>query len=467
MNGPLVLLLVYSVLQVALGVWIGRRVHRAADFFVAGRRLPAALLFATVLAANIGAGSTVGAASLGYRDGLSAWWWNGSAGIGSLVLAWWAGPRLWRIARDRGFLTLGDFVEMRYGRTVRGVSATLMLCATLTILAAQLIGIASILQVVAGQPRWVGAVVGGVVITAYFVAGGLLSSAWVNVVQLTVKLVGFTIAAPLAVAAVGGFDAFGRASGLPPDFLDVWHGGHSGVTLLALLAPAFVVSPGLVQKVYGAVDERAIRIGVGASGIALMMFGFLPPLIGMVGRVLHPGLASNDLALPTVLVRDLPPAVGALGLAAIFSAEVSAADAVLFMLSTSFSQDLYRRFARPASTDDEILGVARGTAIAGGVAGMMLAIVFPTVISALTVFYGVLTVVFFVPIVAAILSGRAGPPEALASLGVGVAAFVGAHLATGGAGVGGWRPDTIALGASALAFATVFLVRRRPNGRAA
>jgi SSS family solute:Na+ symporter len=51
------------------------------------------LIFATFLALNIGAGSTVGATDLAYRDGLSAWWWNGSAGLGSLVLAFWIGPQ--------------------------------------------------------------------------------------------------------------------------------------------------------------------------------------------------------------------------------------------------------------------------------------------------------------------------------------------------------------------------------------
>ena len=245
MNPHLTLLLVYSAAQIALGLWIGRAVRTTGDFFVAGRRLPAFLLFSTMLAANIGAGSTVGAASLGYRDGLSAWWWNGSAGLGSLVLAFWAGPRLWRIARDHGFLTLGDFLEHRYGPAVRGVAAGLMGVATLTILAAQLIGIATILEVVAGQPRWVGAAVGGAVITVYFVAGGLLSSAWVNLVQLGVKLVGFAVAVPIAVAAAGGIEAIRSAPGLPADFFDFLHGGHSGLPLLALLGPAFVVSPGL------------------------------------------------------------------------------------------------------------------------------------------------------------------------------------------------------------------------------
>lgn len=44
------------------------------------------LLCATRLASNIGAGSTVGASGLAYRDGLAACWWVGAAGVGSLAL---------------------------------------------------------------------------------------------------------------------------------------------------------------------------------------------------------------------------------------------------------------------------------------------------------------------------------------------------------------------------------------------
>src|SRR5215208_4372160 len=96
----LLLLLAYSVLQIALGVWIGRRVTTARDFFVAGRALGPGLLFSTMLAANIGAGSTVGATGLGYRDGLAAVWWVLSAAIGSIILAIWIGPAIRRAAAD-------------------------------------------------------------------------------------------------------------------------------------------------------------------------------------------------------------------------------------------------------------------------------------------------------------------------------------------------------------------------------
>ena len=114
-NVALIFLLAYTVGLTAFGVWIGRHVKVPADFFVAGRSLTWPLVGATVLAANIGAGTTVGAAGLAYRDGISAWWWNGAVGLGTLVLALWVGPKLWTLASARGHFTVGDFLEDRYG----------------------------------------------------------------------------------------------------------------------------------------------------------------------------------------------------------------------------------------------------------------------------------------------------------------------------------------------------------------
>ncbi|MEE8148473.1 MAG: hypothetical protein V3T24_12765, partial [Longimicrobiales bacterium] len=184
MNLTLVLLLAYAAGLIGLGVWIGRRVESSGGFFVADRRLGAVLLFSTVLAANIGAVATVGVAGLGYRDGLSAWWWVGSAALGTAILAFWIGPRIWRVATKNGLYTVGDYLEHRYGRSVRALVTGLLWIATPTALAAQLIALAKILEFVAGVPEWVGVLTGAVVMTAYFTAGGLLTSAWVNMVQL-------------------------------------------------------------------------------------------------------------------------------------------------------------------------------------------------------------------------------------------------------------------------------------------
>src|SRR5574339_981235 len=98
MSLHLTLLVVYSVGIVGIGIWTARLVRGSSEFFVAGRSLGPGLILASMLAANIGAGSTVGATGLGYRDGLSAWWWVGSAGIGSVILAYTVGPKIWRVA---------------------------------------------------------------------------------------------------------------------------------------------------------------------------------------------------------------------------------------------------------------------------------------------------------------------------------------------------------------------------------
>jgi len=442
------LLIAYTALFVLVGLWVGRRAA-ASDFFVGGRRLGAGLIFSTFLAANIGASSTVGATSLGFAEGLSAWWWNGSAGIGSLVLAFSVGPRMWREASSHGDLTLGDFLERRYGRTVRGLVASLIWLGTLTILAAQLLGVAAVLNVVAGFSLVTGCALGALVTVSYFTAGGLLSSAWVNLVQLIVILAGFAMAVPFAVHGAGGWQAMTAGPGSPTN---VWAstGPASGWRLLFLLGPAFVVSPGLLQKAYGARDEAAVRRGIAWNGFALLIFAAAPAVIGLAARGLS--ISKPDLALPTVLATMLPPSAGILALAAVFSAEVSSADAVLFMLATSASRDLYRGFVRRDASDAEVLRVARIAAIVGGVCGVGVALVYGSVREAVSVFYAILTVTLIVPVVGGLYVRDAGPREGLASILAGVPALVVTHYLTGGQGYGVLSPALAGVVASAVAF---------------
>jgi SSS family solute:Na+ symporter len=465
MNVHLVLLVVYAVLLVGLGAWIARRVKTSADFFVAGRRLGPGLLFSTMLAANIGAGSTVGATGLGYRDGLAAWWWVGSAGLGSLVLAATVGPRMRRLAERYDLHTVGDYLEHRYHRNVRGLVALLLWLGTLAILAGQLVALAWVLEVVAGIPKAVGCLVGGLCMTAYFTAGGLLTSAWVNVVELVFILVGFALALPCAVSRAGGWSGVLAAAPAAPEYWSFLHGGGSGVVYLAMLGPAFVVSPGLLQKVYGARDDRAVRIGVGANALVLLAYAFVPVTLGVVARALHPGLEHREMALPTLLMLDLPPLLGGLGLAAVVSAEISSADAILFMLATSLSRDLYRGFVNPNASDTRVLRVARAAAVGGGLLGVLLAIVSPSVIAALSIFYTLMSVSLFVPLLAGLYLRRVGTPEALAAVLAGVAAMLAAQAAGGGRMAGTLSPALVGILVAAAAGAGVGLLRRRASRR--
>jgi SSS family solute:Na+ symporter len=449
----LVILLAYSLALMALGLWIGRRLRGAADFFVASRQLGPGLIFSTMLAANIGAGSTVGATSEAYEHGAAAWWWVGSAGVGCTVLALWVGPAMRRIAAAQGLRTVGDFLEFRYSNTVRGIIAVLLWIGSLFILASQLIGLGWILNVVAGVPKPVGCAIGGLVITVYFTAGGLLTSAWVNVVQLSVKMIGFAIALPLTVSWIGGLQEV-RATVAANDayaaFLSV-----NSLKYFALLAPSFVVSPGLLQKVFGARDDRAVRLGVGLNAAALFLFAGVPVLLGVIARSAFPDLPASNLALPTVLTRALPALAGAIALAAVFSAEVSAADAVLLMLTTSVSQDLYKRFLHPGASDDRVLWVARCATVGAGILGVALALASEDLVQTLTIFYALLGVSLFVPIVTGLYVPRATTAAALAAIGAGVGGMLAVQVLTRGAGYGALTPAPAGLLAAAAAWALV------------
>ena len=463
MNIHLTLLVVYSLLLTVAGLWISRLVRGSGDFFVAGRALTAPLIFSTVLAANIGAGTTVGAAGLAYEQGISAWWWNGSAAIGSLVLAFWIGPKMWRLASAHGFYTAGDYLEFRYNGTVRGVVASLIWLGTLAILAAQLLAGAAVLNVVAGTSKEVGVIIGALAMTIYFVAGGLLSSAWVNLLQLVVLIGGFLIAIPLLYTGVGGGAAFGTMPVPHAGYWDIMYSkgsGMSGWAMIAILTPAFIISPGLLQKAYGAKDERAVRLGIGLQGIAQMLFACIPVFFGLAARAAQLEIANPNAVLPTVLATQLPVFIGALGLAAVFSAEVSTCDAILFMLSTSLSKDLYKRFVNPAADDRRVLLVARLAAVAGGIGGVLLAIQLQTVVGALGIFYSLLSVSLFVPVIGGLVSRRAGAVEALASMAAGIGTLLFFTYARGGVGFGVLNPNLLGLGAAALAYVAVLSARR-------
>jgi SSS family solute:Na+ symporter len=442
----LALIVAYSLALIALGGWISRRVRETSDFFVGGRSLGAGLLFATFLAANIGAGSTVGATSYGYTDGLAAWWWNGSAGIGSLILAFWIGPRIWREAKRFNLLTVGDFLERHFGRDVRLLAAALIWLGSLLILCAQLKGAAEVLHAVAGISLALGAFIGVAAAATYFALGGLLGAAWVNRVQLVVVLAGFALAAPLAAGEAGGLGA------LLSEESSFWRGEHVGWPTLFLLGPAFFLSPGLVQKAYGARSVGALRRGVAWNGIALMLFALMPVVIGLVARSLHPALERPDMALPTVLAENVPTMVGALALAAVFSAEISSADAVLFMLSTSGARDFYQGLLRPEATDADLLRVARVLAIAAGILGYLLTFVFNSVVSALTVFYAVMVVTLFAPILGGLFLPSGGRRAALFAMVVGVVVLFAVDISTAGVGFGWASPTFIGLASSTAAY---------------
>ena len=457
------LLAAWCLAQVAIGIWISRRLRGSADFFVAGRNLSSSAIFATFLAANIGAGSTVAATGYAYTHGLAAWWWNGSAGLGTLVLAFWVGPRLWRTAQQHNLYTVGDYLAFRYNESLRGLTAFFIWLGSFWILSGQLIGAAAVLQVVFGWPPWFGGLVATGTVTIYFAAGGLLASSWVHRVQIVVIVTGFLLAAVLAVSAAGGWEAVAAANDGQMDFLR-GRTPNMGWPLLLLLGPSFFLSPGLVQRAFAARDVRHLRRGIALSGLALMAFATLPVAIGMAAHAHLPPLDRAELALPEMLRHGVPAWVGAFALAAVFAAELSSADAVLFMLSTSGARDLYARYVRRNATDQQQLAAVRVIAVAAAVIGYVLIFVVGTVGGALQVFYSVMVVSLFVPILATLVLKRPSAKAAYASVVGGILALFLVAWLTGGNGYGWASPVFVALLVSVAAF---FAMEKVFSGNAA
>jgi len=427
-NGYVQAIAFYAILLIIIGWLAGRKVKSSSSFFVAGRKLNAALVFTTIVAANIGAGATVGVASVAYKSGISAWWWIGSAGIGSIILALWVGPKIWRIAWRYNLYTLGDYLDMRYSKTFRGLFSSMMAVGTLALFSAQLLGIAWILNVVAEIPKEAGVITAALVTTLYFAAGGMLSAAIVNIVEVAVILAGFIAAMPFVYNFVGGWD--GLVSKVAQNLPDIeaqtkfFSMDGIGATViigyLFMLIPSFFISPGLIGKVFSARDERSIKIGTAANGIVQLLFAICPVLIGMAAFAAFPGLSNNDLALPTAMKEMMPMAIATLALAAVFAAEVSTADAVLYMISSSISNDLYKTFINPTISDNSLLKLSRTITLIAGIIGVFIALELESIISALTIFYSLMSVSLAAPLVFGLFTKRASNAGAIISSVCGV-----------------------------------------------
>ena len=129
------------------------------------------------------------------------------------------------------------------------------------------------------------------------------------------------------------------------------------------------------------------------------------------------------------------------------------------MVSTTLSRDIYQRHIAPDADDQRLLFVARVSAVLAGMVGVLLSIYLQTVTQALIIFYSLLGVTFFVPILAALLFKDVAAPEALAAVAAGVTTLlvIGFLLPTRPS----WLdPSLSGIIAAAVAFASVMTIRR-------
>jgi SSS family solute:Na+ symporter len=133
------------------------------------------------------------------------------------------------------------------------------------------------------------------------------------------------------------------------------------------------------------------------------------------------------------------------------------------MLTTSVARDFVQTTVRRDLSDRSLLRVTRLTAVAAGAAGVVLAVWLGSILAALEIFYSLLAVSLFVPLLAGLFSNRPTAGAALAAMAAGAPVALAIHLLTHGVGAGPFTPAALGIVFSGVVF--FLLTPRSPAGR--
>jgi SSS family transporter len=331
----------YFVVVFAIG-WYGMRAtHDEADYWIAGGKLGWFTGGATMAATHTSAGTFVGTIGVMYTAGWSFGWV-----LLSIPLAYWfvaavLAPRFTRVRE----LTIPAFMQARYySRKVRGLSAVVVLIATVVYMQAQIVAGGLIANIVFGLPtRW-GMVGFTLILLAYTVVGGMIAVVYTDAFQLVVMCLGALFALPLAVHQVDGFrNLLTLVQSAHPT---VFQWGTMPGTLLFTMGLAFflgsIATPEKLVRLYAMRDMPTIRRGVLFAIVVITTLNLVVFLLGLAAIVLFPELPTGDLAMPMIATAVLPTTLGALMLAAITAAMMSTVDSLLIVAGSALSVDLYQ-----------------------------------------------------------------------------------------------------------------------------
>ena len=375
----LLIIVGYLLALLVLGLLARRGTPATHDgFFLAGRTIGPVLMFLTLAATNFSAFTVFGFSGAGYRIGYG-YYPIMAFGTGFMALTFiLIGIPVWQAAKKLGAATPPELIRLRFGNApLHAAYLVVMIVFTLPYLAIQPMGAGYALKGLLGIPYVWGAMVVTAVGTAYVLLGGMKADVWTDALQGAIML-----AAMLAVffgvfAALGGFEPANRAMlGRNPELFSRPGGGDalpmriwfSYMALWFLCDPMF---PQVFQRFMAARDARSLRVTAALYPLATGGLFFLPVAIGVIGRIVEPGLTGSgaDQILPIVVARLLPPWLGAVAMAGGLAALMSTMDSQLLTLSSMVVRDgasLVRRppFANRYSKMVVLLLAAVGLAIA-------------------------------------------------------------------------------------------------------
>ncbi|MFN7748796.1 MAG: sodium:solute symporter family protein, partial [Cyclobacteriaceae bacterium] len=201
------MLLASIILYLLLTVWVGykasQRVKTSGDFMLAGRSLPLVLSSAALFATWFGSETVFGASSEFLKDGLIGVIEDPfGAALCLLLFGFFYARKLYQM----NLLTLGDYFEVRYGKKTELIAGVFLVPSYVGYIAAQLVAMGLILNVVTGLAVWQGVLISTVVVTFYTVIGGMWAISITDFIQSIIIVVGLIVLAVVMSDKAGGWD---------------------------------------------------------------------------------------------------------------------------------------------------------------------------------------------------------------------------------------------------------------------
>ena len=413
-----------------LGSRAARRAERAgfAGMALAGRSLPLGLGVLTMTATWVGGGYVNGTAEATYGGGL----WQAQAPWGyalSLVLGGlWFAPTM----RRRGFTTMLDPFEQRYGREAAALLYLPALTGELFWTAAILVALGATFEVIAGIPFAPAVVLSAGVAIAYTARSGLWAVAITDVVQMVLLFIGLWLAATVAVGEVGGVEAawasYSANDVSGPPAAGSWLAWWDSALLLIFGGIPWHVYFQRVLATTGPAAARRLSIWAGALSLLVAV----PALaIGVIGTAVDwnaLGVSDPDAAmiLPLVLRHLTPPFVALLGLGALAAAVMSSVDSSILSASSMAAWNVYRPLVRPAATSAELTRVVRRVIVIVGCGATLVALNVQSVYALWFLCSDLVYCILFPQLVCALYDRRAQRVGAFAGYAVSLVLRVGA-----------------------------------------
>jgi len=355
----LLFITLYLLSNIAIGAWAARRVTTSQDFVLAGRRLPLVLAASVTFATWFGSETIMGAPAMFVKDGIPAVIEEpfGSALCLFLVGAFFARP-LYRL----NITTFSDYFNRRFGRSAELLSAIIVIPSYFSWIAAQLIAIGIVLNVVTGIEREYCILFSALIVMIYTLLGGMWSISITDFFHNLIIVIALIVLTVMLWQDVGGWKTIEQRT--PPGFFRFLP-HNTFKDWIEYLAAWFTIGLGSIpqqdifQRVMAAKSEdTSVRASYLASGLYLTI-AMLPLFIALSARILHPDLpADNQLLIPNMVLRHGNLFLQILFFGAVTSAILSVSSGAILAPATVFGENIVK-FFKPDLTDQALLRTIR------------------------------------------------------------------------------------------------------------